>query len=174
LETRLSAVGLIEQSHSLSLAWGTVPEGIGVALTSLSIFIAALAYRRSISDREREQASRVNAWVEVKNGEKEGYQVVIRNDSDLPIRNLLVTWNDHVDPEEPSQSWHLMVQPKSEVRDKQKEYLALDTPISCAFLDAAGRYWLRGKDGSLSRIKKQPAYAAQTYTWMQEVNRHRK
>jgi hypothetical protein len=64
-----------------------------------------------------------------------------------------------------------MVQPKSEVRHKQKKYLALDTPISCAFLDAAGRYWLRGKDGSLSRIKKPPPYATKMYGWMQEANK---
>lgn len=171
-ECNFLVLPVIVASHGFTLAWGTVPEGIGVILTSLSILIAALAYRRSVSDREREQASKINAWVEIVNGDEEGgYHVVVRNDSDLPIRNLLMTWDNDIVPEEPSQWQELMVRPKSEERCKQKEYMAPDTPISCVFLDAAGRYWKRGKDGSLSRIKKRPPYAAQMYGWMQEINR---
>jgi hypothetical protein len=155
----LSGANLVVQSHGLALAWGTVPDGIGVVLTSLSIFIAALAYRRSISDRQRDQASRVNAWVELKNGDKEGgYQVVLRNDSDLPIRNVLMTWKEVIHLEEPSGNYYLLVQPKSEERLKRKEYLDINTPIRCTFLDAAGRYWVRGKNGGLYRMKKRPPY----------------
>jgi len=43
--------------------WGNVPTWLGSVVTSTSVSIAALSYRRSVRDKEREQAGKVGAWV---------------------------------------------------------------------------------------------------------------
>ena len=45
----------------LRLDWGNVPTWTGMLLTSGSLTVAALAYRRSVLDKERDQASKIAA-----------------------------------------------------------------------------------------------------------------
>src|SRR4051812_18140980 len=47
----------------LGLDWGNVPTWIGTVVTSSSFTIAALSYRRSVLDRERDQARNIAAWI---------------------------------------------------------------------------------------------------------------
>jgi|SRR5215813_11373286 len=152
-------------AHGLTIAWGTVPEGIGVILTSLSIFIAALAYRRSVLDKEREQASKINAWVEF-GSHRDGVGVVVRNDSSLPIRNFFVQWTKD---EDPKMIWGAILEPGSEKFVRSSKHLALDTPISWTFVDAAGRYWGRDSGGKLRKLRKRPSYADEMDSLMRET-----
>jgi hypothetical protein len=45
-----------------NLNWGDVPTWIGSVITSVSVLVAAISYRRSVIDKERNQASKVGAW----------------------------------------------------------------------------------------------------------------
>src|SRR6185437_3359668 len=65
----------------MELDWGNVPAWIGSILTGSSILIAALTYRRSVEDRERAQAAKVTAWVDI-GAEK----IFLRNSSDSAVR----------------------------------------------------------------------------------------
>ncbi len=72
------------------LDWGNVPAWVGAILTSVSLLIAALAYRRSVKDKEREQASKMAAWIGVVEDAHERKRVVrIRNNSDAPIFDIV-------------------------------------------------------------------------------------
>ncbi len=66
--------------------WGNVPSWIGSVLTSTSLLIAAVSYRRSVKDkareqwdREREQAGKVSAWV------ISSRRALIRNGNDVAV-----------------------------------------------------------------------------------------
>lgn len=43
--------------------WGNVPAWLAAILTSLSFLVAAFTYRRSVLDKEREQAGKVAIWI---------------------------------------------------------------------------------------------------------------
>ena len=47
----------------LSLDWGNVPDWVGALVTGSSEAVAAISYRGSVKAKEREQASKVAAWV---------------------------------------------------------------------------------------------------------------
>jgi hypothetical protein len=42
--------------------WGTVPAWVAAVVASTSGMLAALSYRRSVLDKERDQASKISAW----------------------------------------------------------------------------------------------------------------
>lgn len=44
---------------------GNVPTWVGIAFMSTSVMLAALSYQRSVRDKERDQASRISAWLSV-------------------------------------------------------------------------------------------------------------
>lgn len=73
----------------LGADWGNVPGWFGSGLTAVSAAVAAAAYVRSVRDREREQASRVAAWVAL---DERGRQVVyVTNRSDASVFELTVS-----------------------------------------------------------------------------------
>jgi hypothetical protein len=73
----------------LGLDWGNVPTWVGATITSTSVFIAALSYRRSVSDKEREQASHVAAWVGVVEDSGKSRRVLrVTNGSDASVYEI--------------------------------------------------------------------------------------
>jgi hypothetical protein len=72
--------------------WGDVPAWIGTITTSVSVLIAALAYRKSILDKERGQASKVAAWVALFGEPGKEHRIVrLSNSSDAPVYELIVS-----------------------------------------------------------------------------------
>jgi len=122
------------------MEWGTVPAGIGTILTACSILIAAVSYRRSILNDEREQASKVNAWAEPG-------LIVVKNSSDLPVRYVEVSWDGH------EQHTTIVLQPDS--KSAYPHQVQVDTPVDLTFLDANGVWWRRDRSG-LTRLKGMP------------------
>jgi hypothetical protein len=73
----------------MSLDWGSVPAWSSSVLTSASVLVAAVAYRRSVRDKERDQASKVFAWVSL--NESTGERALrLVNDSDSPVYSVSV------------------------------------------------------------------------------------
>jgi hypothetical protein len=46
-----------------NLDWGSLSSWVGTLITSTSALVAVFSYRRSVRDKEREQASRISAWI---------------------------------------------------------------------------------------------------------------
>jgi hypothetical protein len=67
--------------------WGTVPAWISTG----SFFIAALAYQRSVLDKERDQASNVSAWIgTIIDGGKRKRVLRVSNTSDAAVFDLFI------------------------------------------------------------------------------------
>jgi hypothetical protein len=76
----------------LGLDWGNVPNWFGATITSGSLMVAATSYRRSVRDKEREQAAKIAAWVSaVKVDGTEHGIISVRNSSDGPVFVLRVS-----------------------------------------------------------------------------------
>jgi hypothetical protein len=70
--------------------WGNVPAWVGTIVTRSSFLIAALSYRRSVRDKEGEQASRVAAWHQMSGEQGLSRRVLhISNGSDGPIYDVV-------------------------------------------------------------------------------------
>ena len=75
----------------LGLDWGNVPTWVGAVITGTSASIAAIAYRRSVRDKERDQASHVAAWVGLTDGSDGGSRMLhITNGSDASVYEVSV------------------------------------------------------------------------------------
>lgn len=91
------------------LDWGSVPLWVATLAGSVSAVVAADSYRRSVRDKEREQASRVSSWIsQVGSFRQEGLRatpytppkillvtVRVANRSDAPIYDVHVTLSWH-------------------------------------------------------------------------------
>jgi hypothetical protein len=160
----------------LGLDWGNVPAWIGSTLTSGSLLIAATSYRRSVKDKEYDQASKIASWITTSAEPDETKpRLHVRNSSDGPIFETVVRVLDlpHVNiPELPPQTTSVHDLPESptvarffesnptltieqevvgvsmSVTLNREQVLASLRP-SIQFRDAVGRRWKRGSDGKL-------------------------
>jgi hypothetical protein len=151
--------------------WGNVPAFIAATLTGLSLIIAAITYRRSQRNSEREQASMVAGWIDIapdpasdpESGVILGYIVRIRNASKMPIygvsvegpeRNLgrlsysVIRPKDTLPPDSETmpnitiaEGWRY-----TRISKLKQDPLALPR---FTFYDAAGRMWRRDELGKL-------------------------
>jgi hypothetical protein len=129
----------------VGIDWGSVPDAVGSLLTGASFVVAALAYRRSVADKESTQAGLVCAWFElddddvlvlrVRNGAQQAiYEVVV----------LLPTTSEEIDLKSipPESTATRIVNIASGVRG----------PAPVRFRDGVGRYWRRDGDGVLTNF----------------------
>jgi hypothetical protein len=163
----------------LGLDWGNVPAWIGSVLTSGSVLVAALAYRRSVLDKERGQASQIGAWLAL-TGEvgKERPVARVSNSSNAPVYEVIIKFPGLSDlnvPELIAGSIATLELPdnaekfiRSEKRSgsaglklfffeveasrTEEKILGEESP-EIHFRDALGRWWRRDKIGRLSRIQ---------------------
>jgi hypothetical protein len=173
------------------LDWGNVPAWIGSVLTSGSVLIAALAYRRSVLDRERGQASQIGAWLALTGEEGEARPVAkASNSSNAPVYEVIISFPGLPDlsvPELISGSIVTLELPDSaqkfirsekrsgsvglklffyeieSSRTEEKLVLGEESP-KIQFRDAVGRWWRRDSTGRLSRIKGPPSIIINTHT----------
>ena len=158
---------------------GSVPDWIGSVLTGGSVFIAALAYRRSVLDRERRQASQIGAWLAFSDESGNGHPVArVNNSSDAPVYEVTVRFAGLADltvPELIAGSIVTLELPDSarkfihtesrsgsvglklllfEVESSRvEEKIVLEEgSAEIQFRDAVGRWWKRDDTGRLSRI----------------------
>ena len=169
----------------LGLDWGTVPAWTGSILTSGSILVASIAYRRSVHDKEAEQASKVYAWIdEAKPSENgEGRVLRIRNSSDSLVYALsaLPFGAERVELAELPQTseYHL---PLASVdsgllrRTYSLRYPALFLRLTSSvelqnsepspllqFRDSGGRWWERDAKGNLRRERQGTVLTKSTF-----------
>jgi hypothetical protein len=99
--------------------WGSVPAWLGLVIGATTAIVAVVNYRRSLADKQREQASRVTSWISVerisveRTSDPDGTvgldQYSIRADpvlhlvnrSDAPIYHLHVRWKKPEDLSKP-------------------------------------------------------------------------
>jgi hypothetical protein len=171
-----------------SLDWGSVPTWVGTVFTSTSVLLAALSYRRSILDRERDQASKVSAWLSAPEHTDANF---LRKDAQgrsyivapLPVVAHVANRSDHpifdVDLKVKHRAWTLDELPPGrtatvsipvEFRDHVPEGASLPTRSTIVyeldrplltFTDALGRRWRRSEDRRLERVRSE----ARTMTW---------
>jgi hypothetical protein len=146
------------EGESMSLAmldWGNVPAWTGSILTGSSLLIAALAYRRSVRDKERDQANKTVAWISMAPGDGVGDEeskslatnVFVRNGSDLPIRHVTVWLSWPHGKATGREHWDTIIGDTT-VRRENNDYDWDDNPM-VQFKDAAGRWWHRSEDSLL-------------------------
>jgi hypothetical protein len=156
----------------IGLDWGNVPGWVGTVVTSTSVTIAALSYRRSVFDRQRQQASFIAAWVglveqdgqhrralQVTNGSDASvYEVAIRPRdkplflTELPAKttSTIELLDDHGASGAPIVSVKFWV---VQAVARQETVSAASAP-EIEFRDAAGRMWRRDADGKLKLLHK--------------------
>lgn len=160
----------------LGLDWGNVPTWLGATLTSGSLVVAANSYRRSVLDKERDQASKVAAWFALT--EDLGIQkrvLRLRNSSDAPVFDLTVTVNESMIvrlselPQGATPTYDLIDSAGRTVRPTVRRVsisieTLLDLEVSrdtvmtnlgpaLEFRDSVGRWWARDNRGNLKRMK---------------------
>lgn len=168
------------------LDWGTVPTWAGSALTSVSIFIAALAYRRNVMDKEADQARNVYAWTDESPDHGNGGERLlrVRNGSDSIVYSIEVHPFGgpltEIPELPPKAEYHLRVPVvdraglKSAFRLTYPTFvLSLTTGFELyrvepfpllRFRDAAGRWWQRDGRGKLKHAPRGPRPKRLTYS----------
>jgi hypothetical protein len=163
------------------LDWGSVPAWIAAIITSGSFVVAAVTYRRSVLNEERDQASKVSAWAsapeepnEKKYRESEAGDVYIvaslpvtlhvANRSDGPIYDIDLrilereSWRIDELPPGAAQKvavpveFRDRVQKAGEVPHRTSIAYELAKP-ELAFTDALGRRWQRTEDRQLRAVR---------------------
>jgi hypothetical protein len=152
--------------------WGSVPAWISTG----SFFIAAVAYYRSVLDKQREQASKVSAWVGIiSENDKRKRVLRIINTSDVAVYDLFVKpeGSDPVFvPELPAKESKTLgiggPPPPVEERSAQAKVSFLGIAVEAKvvssqvsveslpvleFCDAAGRWWRRSSHRRIRRIR---------------------
>lgn len=162
--------------------WGDVPTWVGSVVTSGSVLLAAVAYRRSVRDKEREQASKVAAWFGLSSADSGGNRFLrVANSSDAPVYELIVrvpgTPELHLPDLAATSSTTLELQgtPGERAIKKEAEFsvgaglnlwvislevgqtkitetVIAEPPPEIQFRDAVGRWWKRDEKGRLSSI----------------------
>jgi hypothetical protein len=160
---------------------GAVVAAVGIAIWSDRVTNDRILKERGRSDeqRRRERAGFVNSWVELdsypgtpegtgdtpstsgipRSGPAEGLRYVVRNDSSLPVYNVVLLAPLFYEPEKrlvlaniaigmlaPNQS-HKRVAP-----DEMKLNYSQPSPIPVIFTDATGTRWHRDDKGELSEV----------------------
>ncbi len=161
----------------LRLDWGNVPAWVGSILTGTSLLIAAFSYRRSVMDKERDQASKVAAWIALVNEDGHRKRVLrISNGSDASIYEL--TCRPHNDreiflEELPAKATTAVglrgVGPQPKITKQAiagikfwfvsvettttTEVFSQEPSPEIEFCDALGRWWRRSPRGEVRRIR---------------------
>jgi tetratricopeptide (TPR) repeat protein len=162
----------------LGLDWGDVPTWIGSVVTSGSVLVAALAYRRSVSDKERDQASQIGAWVAlITESGKERRVVRVNNISKGAVFEVIIRFPHSPDlkvSEIIAGGFVTLEFPENYPRVTQAQKITVSTSVSLPFVnfeasrteetvlgeespeiqfrDAVGRWWRRDSNGRLSKI----------------------
>ncbi|MFE2305039.1 hypothetical protein [Streptomyces sp. NPDC059411] len=152
--------------------WGTVPAWV----STTSVVLAAWAFWRGTRDKRREQASKVAAWVELReeNGKNQFY-LHVRNDSTSPIFHLTIhTESDRYEQSElePGASFKREVSPgigyqrmltkidaikggrDEKITNRQIKRAFKDAAVSLHFRDSLGRWWKRKANGKIKGSKR--------------------
>jgi hypothetical protein len=157
----------------LGLDWGDVPTWIGSIVTSTSVAVAALSYRRSVLEKERGQASLVTAWVALREQNGEHLRVLqVSNASEASVYEVGVRFDrgkNNFVPELPGKATVSFGLPPDKAgfsgtaiwdntAGKFVELLGWEVtteraPADLEFRDAVGRIWRRSPDGSLTRLR---------------------
>jgi hypothetical protein len=156
----------------LGLDWGNVPTWVGTVVTSTSVSIAAISYRRSVHDKERGQASLVGAWVGIEEkADKQERVIRISNASDAPVYEVTVDGpgmkQEYLSELPPKTTTTLNTRPPSSKSSQVasatiklwmfetsaiRETISDDPPPNLEFRDGSGRLWRRASDGRLKLI----------------------
>lgn len=173
--------------------WGTVPAWVGTAITSSSAAVAAVSYRRSVHDKEREQAAKVAAWTsvsyepdEVERTSKRVRRLYVHNSSDAPVYEVTVAPKGAKKATVPElQARGLLTFDIPSGTPGRRSYAPLvsvkvwvigvevgtvteivkQEPTVLEFRDAVGRWWARGSDGKIKSIRARSVTGTYTRTW---------
>lgn len=156
--------------------WGTVPAWFSAIITSGSLLVAAFSYRRSVLDKQSEQASKVAAWIALEHDRDEEKPVLrLRNSSDGPIFDVTVTHESkgiatvsELVPETTSsypldgsitdptprtiKAVSIEVQSIVAVGVSRETVLTAPSP-TLVFRDSVGRWWQRDASGKLRQVQ---------------------
>lgn len=154
------------------LNWGDVPTWIGTG----SFFIAAIAYWQSVADKQRDQASKISAWIGTTTESGARKRILrITNTSDAAVYDLFVRpkKSDPIFlPEIPAKDAKTLIlrgkPPPAEGDamsvsvsllgftvglEERASKMTIETPPIFEFCDASGRWWKRTSRRKLKRIR---------------------
>jgi hypothetical protein len=172
----------------LQVKWGDVPAWIGALLTGTSLLIAAISYRRSVLDKERDQASKVAAWIALVDEDGQQKRVLrISNGSDASVYDLTCKPANERQislqelPAKAVTTVNLRGAGPSPKMTKQSgggvkflgismeptitsEVFSQEPSPEIEFCDALGRWWRRLPGGEVERIKSRARTTTRTVT----------
>ena len=154
---------------------------VAAVITSASVMLAALSYRRSVLDKERDQASKVSAWSSAPDEPKDKYYrtdgagnvyivaplpvvLYIANRSEGPVYDVDLRirsggpWKLAELPPGVTATvtvpveFHDRVQAAGSIPSRTSIPYELDKPV-LAFTDALGRRWRRTEDRQLRAVE---------------------
>lgn len=151
--------------------WGDVPTWLAAIGTIVAVWFAVIQYRRLISSRIEEQASRVVAYAasssfDWQNPRQSTCNAVVLNGSDLPIYECslrLLSWDWRERKAEPLDgALYPVVLPGTTPEETLDDGLVppplspttkatISPPLEIEFTDSAGQRWIRRPDGGLER-----------------------
>ena len=158
-------------------AWATAVQAFGTVMAFVGAFTAfawqwvqtrKLEQQRADAERAS-QASRVAGWLVLTgSGQDEGYEITVRNSSDLPVTRLMAMIVDGrysppaCEPATPECGIFAPfdpVPPSTTLRKRTESAGGASgwrPSVQIAFTDAAGRHWVRRPDGALFEIDGSP------------------
>jgi hypothetical protein len=169
-----------------NLDWGSVPAWISSICTSASVAVAAGAYWKSVSDKRREQASKITVWsprsvlppatgIEIE-PKYEDVTVAAKNASDAAVKDVRVVLDISTKEVKSGTKKFAWVRARKnwnlgDLGPDQAETTTLSNVITVAvteltFMDSAGRSWRRDEFGKLMDM----SAVALDKTWLSKFN----
>ena len=125
-----------------TIDWGSVPDWLAAIVAGLSFAVAAVVYRNSVVDKEKDQAARVSAWLS--EGD-EGHVLNVRNASGGVIYDVVAL---NYSPREELD--FRTIPPETTVTRGLPAPPSGRTVVPIRFRDGVGRYWRRDEHGRLT------------------------
>lgn len=138
---------------------GSIAEWVSGISSAAAVSTALWFWIKDRIDKDREQRTAVGVWVQFDNDD--GWKLVCKNNTDLPVWNwgVIISWNNHGILEEvlilsnqvgllpPGLSYFPWVTQQELCKDSQVN-------IEFAFLDSQGETWVRSNKMGLKKLPK--------------------
>jgi hypothetical protein len=151
--------------------WGNVPE----YFSGLALVLAVITFNRTHQEQQRSQAEKVAAWGV---GDIGHYKIIVRNQSDLPVTSLTISFNAGFVPKK-GLTLNKYPRPDRYAKPRHLDTLSPGTieillPESTAgpvlvtalrFRDSRGVIWIRGETGLQRGTRGRITFEIRKRTW---------
>jgi hypothetical protein len=156
--------------------WGNVPE----YFSGLALVLTVITFNRARQEQQRTQAEKVAAWGA---GDDGHYKLILRNQSDLPVTGLTISFNAGFIPKK-GFSLTKYPRPDRHAKPRRLDMLSPGTtelllpesmpgPVlitALRFRDSRGVIWIRSETGLQRGTRGRAAFEVKKRVWMLKRN----